>query len=212
MRVRDCCCSVAFISILWCNLYTLYSALLEYFKAWRVARLNALESRKPLPPFNPPKPLMLDGLRSLLTFFDRRMREEAFMAGVRRAFVTTGLVPDDKGACQRRSVAEPTFVVCCLVVVEGRGLNLSLTGTSWSAGAFQLYNSRHKITPAELKPVEARPWEDPCYLDAVAVIQGMEVIARGDGAVDPDSEEPDADADAEDAADSDTDGSDEIEN
>jgi hypothetical protein len=49
-----------------------------------------------------------------------------------------------------------------------------------------------------------------------AVIQGMPpLIARGDGAVDPDSEEPDADTDAEalsDAADSDTDGSDQIEN
>jgi hypothetical protein len=65
-----------------------------------MARVSALESRKSLPPFNPPKPVMLDGLRSLLAFFDTRMCDDVFMAGVRRAFVTTGLVPDDKGTCQ----------------------------------------------------------------------------------------------------------------
>ena len=73
-----------------------------------------------------------------------------------------------------------------------------------------MYNSRRKTTPTELKPVaadEALPWDTPQYLDAVAVIQGMEVISRGDGSVDPDSEEPCADSDS-DTDDSDADGRD----
>ena len=42
---------------------------MAYFKLWRIQRLEALAARGILPPFNPPKPSMVDGLKNLIDFF-----------------------------------------------------------------------------------------------------------------------------------------------
>ncbi len=68
-----------------------------HFQAWRHRRYKAAQEGTPLPPFDPPKPKLLDGLRTLLDFFESRMRNADFQRGVSRAFVTTGLVPNADG-------------------------------------------------------------------------------------------------------------------
>ena len=75
-------------------MYPLPRALVAYFKLWRIQRLEALAARGVLPPFNPPKPSMVDGLKNLIDFFNGRMCAEDFKAGVRTAFINTGLVPN----------------------------------------------------------------------------------------------------------------------
>ncbi len=85
--------------------------MVQYFKAWRLQRLDAVERKIQLPPFDPPKLKMVDGLKSLLHFFNERMSAVDFQAGVQRAFVTTGLVPNSSGSFElyknpRRSVPD----------------------------------------------------------------------------------------------------------
>jgi hypothetical protein len=94
-------------------------ALVTYFKQWRGARLEALAATASgrtaaLPPFNPPKPSMVDGLRNLIDFFNVRMCAEDFRAGVKRAFVSTGLVPS---AC-----GELTLPTCVLFLLSSQAV------------------------------------------------------------------------------------------
>ncbi len=63
----------------------------------------ALELMKPLenrvmPTFTPPKPKLIDGLRSLIKACALDLSKETFQDGLRRSFVAVGLAPNEQGA------------------------------------------------------------------------------------------------------------------
>ena len=130
--------------------------LLTYFRTWRLERMYASSHQHPLPPFNPPKAKIKDGLADLLDFM-RHTRSEEFKAGVRRAFVTTGLVRDPE---------------------------------TWE---FRLYSTRPNAIPPHLRNKSYGDggtvpdfWNDPSYLDAVALISGYDFESRAGADVDAD--------------------------
>jgi hypothetical protein len=71
------------------------SALLEYFKGWRI-RMDAQALRphaeREYPPFAPPKPTLASGLRTLRNACSVALVTPKFKAGMERAFIKVGLM------------------------------------------------------------------------------------------------------------------------
>ena len=55
-------------------------ALYDFFQSWKVKRLQAQVNKMPLPKFQPPKPKVTDGLRTLLKVCDETFATDAFQA------------------------------------------------------------------------------------------------------------------------------------
>jgi hypothetical protein len=77
--------------------------LFAYFQDWKVKRLLAEKDDLELPPFNPPKPTLVDGLQATFKCVESSLRSDSFKAAMRRTFVKVGLAPqeDDKFACYK---------------------------------------------------------------------------------------------------------------
>ena len=99
----------------------------------------------------------------MLDFYDTRMRDAVFQSGVRAAFVSTGLVPNEDG----------DYV--------------------------QFKTTKGNIRVLQVPEIALAPpamWDDPEVLDAAALLADFEILPRGDGAVDPDSDSLSTDAES----------------
>ena len=68
-------------------------ALYEFFQSWKVKRLKAQLEKKPLPPFQPPKPKVSDGLKTLLKIGQTTFLTPKFQASLKKAFVDCCIAP-----------------------------------------------------------------------------------------------------------------------
>ena len=65
--------------------------LFAYFQSWKLKRLSAHVKGEPLPPFQPPKPKLADGIEALLACLDTSLATPEFEDSMRRTFVKVGL-------------------------------------------------------------------------------------------------------------------------
>ena len=75
-------------------------ALFKYFQKWKFAWVKELAKSadaRAMPAFAPPKPVLADGLRALLTACGDAFIATDFQRGLRRAFEDVGLAPDASG-------------------------------------------------------------------------------------------------------------------
>ena len=74
------------------------AAIFEYFQNWKIKRLQhdaVVGQDKPPPAFQPPKPKVAEGLRTLLNVLDGSLSTKEFKASLRKCFVEVGLLEDD---------------------------------------------------------------------------------------------------------------------
>lgn len=65
--------------------------LFNYFQSWKIKRLAAGAARNPLPGFEPPKPMLADGLKALFDCLNTTLAAENFTSAMSRTFVKVGL-------------------------------------------------------------------------------------------------------------------------
>ena len=70
-------------------------SLYVYLQTWKLKRLMSMAG-KPKPPFDPPKPNILDGLNYVSAAMES-FKCEKFRAAVKRVFQAVGLAPDSNG-------------------------------------------------------------------------------------------------------------------
>ena len=69
--------------------------LFDYFQSWKVKRLAATVNKTALPPFEPPKPKLADGLEALIDCCKSSLATREFKASMKRTFVKVGLLKDE---------------------------------------------------------------------------------------------------------------------
>ena len=69
--------------------------LYDFFQAWKVRRLKAQLDKTPLPAFAPPKPKVVDGLRTLFNIGKTTFVADGFQTSLAKAFVDCCISPVD---------------------------------------------------------------------------------------------------------------------
>lgn len=69
--------------------------LFQCFSRWKIERLEAIVNKKPLPPFNPPKPKVADGIKSLFACNDETFAAESFRESMKKCFVDVCIAPSE---------------------------------------------------------------------------------------------------------------------
>ena len=69
--------------------------LFNQFQAWKITRLRAQLEKKPLPPFQPPKPKVHDGVLSLLKMNEATFAQDNFQKAMRKCFIDVGIAPSE---------------------------------------------------------------------------------------------------------------------
>ena len=77
------------------------TGLFDYFQAWKIKRLAAAANKTTLPPFQPPKPKLADGIAALLDCCSSSLATPEFKAGMKRTFVKVGLLKDKSSNAYR---------------------------------------------------------------------------------------------------------------
>lgn len=75
------------------------SALLEYFQRFKLVWLQEERKRpsqRKMPAYNPPKPTLFEGIKTVFAACDEVFTKPEFQAGMQRSFVTVGLAPIDE--------------------------------------------------------------------------------------------------------------------
>ena len=75
-------------------------ALFDYFQKWKLEwdkELLKPAGTRQMPVFDPPKPVLVDGLNTVRSLADKLFSKPEFKDGIRRAFVKVGLWEDEKG-------------------------------------------------------------------------------------------------------------------
>ena len=70
--------------------------LFHQFQAFKVARLKAKLEKKPLPEFNPPKPKVHEGIRSLLSINSTTFADPRFKRAMSKCFIDVSIAPDEE--------------------------------------------------------------------------------------------------------------------
>ena len=68
--------------------------LFDQFQLWKIARLTAERDKTPLPPFQPPKPLVSDGIETLLHLTNTTFVNPKFQSSLEKCFVSCCLAPE----------------------------------------------------------------------------------------------------------------------
>ena len=80
--------------------------LLNYFQNWKIARLMALNARNNLPDFAPPKPTLLQGLKTVLKVGREVFTKQSYQDGIARCFVKVGQAKQSDGSSSRYTTHE----------------------------------------------------------------------------------------------------------
>ena len=70
--------------------------LVAYFQQWKIERLTAASTNKPLRPFKPPAPTLAHGLHTLYECVEKSLRTEKFAASMTRCCVKVGIRPQEE--------------------------------------------------------------------------------------------------------------------
>ena len=68
--------------------------LYNEFQSWKIARMQAEKHKKPPPPFAPPKPKIVDGLRTLFELPNETFANPRFQQSLKRSFVDCCIAPN----------------------------------------------------------------------------------------------------------------------
>jgi hypothetical protein len=71
------------------------ASLYNQFQSWKVQRLQAALAKREAPPFNPPKPKVVDGLKTLFSMTDTTFSNEQFKESLKRCFVDCCIAPNN---------------------------------------------------------------------------------------------------------------------
>ena len=71
------------------------ASLYNHFQNWKVQRLQAALAKREPPPFNPPKPKVVDGLKTLFSMTDTTFSNERFRESLKRCFVDCCIAPSN---------------------------------------------------------------------------------------------------------------------
>ena len=80
------------------------AGIYDYFQTWRFQRARELakpESERKLIPFEPPKPKLIDGLRTVLEVEETTLMTDKFKNSLRKCFVSVGMTRNAEGGYQR---------------------------------------------------------------------------------------------------------------
>lgn len=72
-------------------------SLFDYFQKWKIERLRAEKSGAvELPAFNPPKPKLADGIKTLLSICDTTFKKDDFVKALSKCFVDCCIAPHEE--------------------------------------------------------------------------------------------------------------------
>lgn len=71
------------------------ASLYNQFQSWKVQRLQAAIAKREPPRFNPPKPKVVDGLKTLFSMADTTFSNDKFKDSLKRCFVDCCIAPSN---------------------------------------------------------------------------------------------------------------------